>query len=73
MEWIISKEMLVIHQEYLDLWGALVTPTTPTSWDKGHIVRLMEITHGQWMYRNVHMHGTVTGLYTTHRKEELQR
>ena len=41
MEWIISKEMLVIHQEYLDLWGALVTPTTPTSWAKCLIVCLI--------------------------------
>ena len=65
MEGMISKEMLVIHQEYLDLQGAHGTPTTPTSWDKGLIVRLIEITHVQWLYLNVHVHDTVTGLHAT--------
>ena len=37
----ISKEMLVIQQEYLDLRGARGTPTTPASWDEGLIVRLI--------------------------------
>ena len=46
----ISKEMLVIQQEYLDLWVVRGTPTTPKSWDKCLIVRLIEITHGQWLY-----------------------
>ena len=71
MEGIISKEMLVIQQEYLDLRGACGTPTTPTSWDKGLIVRLIEITHGQWLYQNVN--DTVIGLHTMRRKEELQK
>ena len=50
MEGMISKEMLVIQQEYLDLRGARVTPTTPKFWAKGLIVCLTEITHGQWLY-----------------------
>ena len=41
VEGVVSKEMLVIQQEYLDLWGARGTPTTPTSWDKGLIFRLI--------------------------------
>ena len=73
MEGMISKEMLVIHQEHLDMWGAHGTPTTPTSWDKGLIVSLIEITHGQWLYRNVHVHYTVTGLHAMHIKDELQK
>ena len=73
MEGMISKEMLVIQKEYLDLWGSRGTPTTPTSWAKGLIVRLIEITHGQCLYRNVHVHGTVTGFHAMRRKEELQK
>ena len=69
MEGMISKEMIVIHQEYLDLRGACGTPTTSTSWSKGLIVRLIEITHVQWLYLNVHVHDTVTGLHATYRKE----
>ena len=73
MEGMISKDMLVIQQEYLDLRGDHVTPTTPIYWDKGIIVRMIEITHGQWLYQNVHVHDTATGLHATHRKEELQK
>ena len=58
MEGLISKEVLVIQQEYLDLRVACGTPTTPTSWAKVLIVRLIEITHGQWLYQNVHVHDT---------------
>ena len=73
MEGMISKEILVIQREYLDLRGIRGTLTTPTSWGKGLIVRLIEITHGQWLYQNVHVHETVTGLRATHRNEELQK
>ena len=64
---------MVIQKEYLDLRGARGTPTTPTSWDKGTIVRLIEISHGQQLYRNVHVHDTVTGLHETRKEEELQK
>ena len=73
MEEMISKEMLVIQQEYLDLRVARGTSTTPISWAKGNIVCLIEITHAPWLYRNVHVHDTVTELHATHRKEELQK
>ena len=63
----ISKEILVIHQKHLDLWGARGTHTTQTPWAKGLIFRIIDITHGQWLYRNVHGHGTVTGLHATRR------
>ena len=35
LEGMISKEMVVIQQEYQDLRGACGTPETPTSWAKG--------------------------------------
>ena len=73
MEGMIYKEMLVIQQEYLDLRGVRGTPTTPTSWNKFLIVCLIEITHGQWLYQNMHVHDTVTGFHATLRKEELQK
>ena len=64
----ISKEMLVIQQDYLDLRRSRGTPITPISWAKGLIFRLIEITHGQWLYQNLHMHDTVTGFHATCRK-----
>ena len=36
------------------------------------VVRLLKVTHGQWIYRNVHVHGIVSGVHATRRKEELQ-
>ena len=72
MEGMIYKKMLVIQQEYLDMWGARGTPTTPTSWSKGLIFRLIEITHSQWLDQNVHVHDTVTVLHATRINEELQ-
>ena len=65
--------MLVIQQEYLALPGSRGTPTTPISWAKSLIVSLIKITHCQWLYQNVQVHDTVTGLHKTLRKEELQK
>ena len=36
-------------------------------------MKLLEITHGQWLYRNVQVHDAVSGLKAVKRKEELQR
>ena len=32
----------------------------------------MQTTHGQWLYRNVHVHDKVTGTLATKKKEELK-
>ena len=31
------------------------------AWSSGLVTRLLEVTHGQWLYRNVHMHDIFTG------------
>ena len=36
-------------------------------------MKLLEITHGQWLYRNVQVHDAISGLKAVERKEELQR
>ena len=36
------------------------------------IIKLLEITHGQWIYQNIQVHDRVTGLLATTRKEEIQ-
>jgi hypothetical protein len=40
-------------------------------WTSGLITWLLEITHGQWMYRNYIVHDPVLGTLGTARKEEL--
>jgi hypothetical protein len=42
-------------------------------WSSGLITRLLEITHGQWVYRNFIVHDPVLGTIATARKEELIR
>ena len=33
---------------------------------------MIEITHGQWLYRNIQVHDKVTGLKATLQKEDIQ-
>ena len=42
-------------------------------WAKGLVVKLLEITHGKWLYRNVQVHDSVSSWKAVERKEELQR
>ena len=37
------------------------------------MVRLLEVTHGHWLYRNIHVHDTTTGMEARARNEEIQR
>ena len=37
------------------------------------IQRLLEVTHGQWIYRNIQIHDSVAGTQATLRKEAIQR
>ena len=37
------------------------------------VIKLLEATHGQWLYRCIQVHDRVQGTLATQRKEELQR
>ncbi len=41
-------------------------------WAQNLIIKLLEITHGQWIYRYIQVHDRVTGILATTRKEEIQ-
>ena len=69
MEGMISKEMIEIQREHCGLDDIEITAD---QWAQGLITKLIEITHGQWLYRNVHVHDKVTGTLVTERKEELR-
>ena len=69
MEGMISKEMVEIQREFCEV---VETKMTAEQWARGLIIKLLEITHGQWLYRNVHVHDKVTGTLVTERKEELR-
>ena len=68
MEGVILKEMLAIQQRHLTLIGSTWTISV---WAKGLVVKLLETTHGQWLYRNVHVHDAITGTHAVRRKEAI--
>ena len=59
MEGMISSEALVIQAECVDLGGFLLSLD---NWAKGLAIKLLEATHRQWLYRNMLVHDTVSGL-----------
>jgi hypothetical protein len=45
----------------------------PKRWAQGLILKLLEATHGQWIYRNIQIHDSVAGRQATLRKEAIQQ
>ena len=63
MEGMICREMRHIKYEfYHDGQG---TQLSSTRWAKGLILKLLETTHRQWIYRNVQIHDNVAGTEVT--------
>ena len=69
-EGIISKEVLEIQAEFAAVGAGSVTTD---NWAKGLTKKLLEITHGQWLYRNIVVHNVGRGLKAAQRKQELQK
>ncbi len=69
MEGMVCSRMRKIKSLYHFQEG---TRITPERWTKGLILKLLEATHGQWLYRNVQIHDSVAGTQATRRKEEIQ-
>ena len=70
MEGMICQRMRAIQEEYTVTDGSQVTPD---QWASGVVIKLLEATHGQWLYRCIQIHDKVQGTLVTQRKEELQR
>ena len=70
MEGMISKEMIKIQEQFYDIQGGRLRPKV---WASTLVIKLLEVTHGQWLYRNVHVHDSLTGIVATTRKEKLQK
>ncbi len=45
---------------------------TLKSWATGLVIKLMEITPGQWLHCNVVVHDSMSGALVTKREEEIQ-
>jgi hypothetical protein len=70
MEGMISVEVIAIQRRAM---GDDELKLTLEKWGAGLVTRLLETTHGQWLYRNVHVHDMVAGDLASKRKEELRK
>ena len=69
MEGMIHSDFSKIQHSYYLLCGQRKTGKW---WAQQLVIKLLEITHGQWLYRNIQVHDRITSLRITTRKEEIQ-
>ncbi len=70
MEGMVPKEMREIQEMFEAVEG---TTISMTNWATGVIIKLLEVVHGQWLYRCIQIHDKTWGTLATAKKEELQR
>ena len=70
MEGMVSKEAVQIQSEWVDVGGSYLSTE---DWTKGLTVKLLKVTHGQWLYHNMQVHDTVCRSEAAQRKEDLQQ
>ena len=69
MEGMISRKVVAIQKEFAEAGGCNLSPD---NWAKGLVIKFLEATHGQWLYRNVAVHDVVGGSEAVKQKQELQ-
>ena len=69
MEGMMCKEIRAIQISHSSVEGLRCNTAT---WGRDLFTRLLEVTHGQWLYRNTQVHDRISGTLATQRKEELQ-
>ena len=70
MEGMICKEAQQLQEEYRIAYGSW---TTGIQWTEGLIIKLLEATHSQWLYRNIQVHDKIAGLAAKAHKEKIQQ
>ena len=63
-----SSHMVCIQNDYRQWSGE---GPSATVWASQLVIRLLEITHGQWVYRNIQVHDEIKGTICTAEKEQL--
>jgi hypothetical protein len=69
MEGMICRGLRGLQELYTTFKGSNVSGE---QWATGVVIKLLETTHGQWLYRCVQVHDRFSGIQVTQRKEELQ-
>jgi hypothetical protein len=68
MEGMVCRGFRRIQEEYMTMDGSNLASE---QWAVGLITKLLEATHGQWLYQCVQIHDKLNGINVTTRKEEL--
>ncbi len=70
MEGMVPKEMRGIQEMFEAVEGTIISTM---NWATRVIIKLLEVVHGQWLYRCIQIHDKMRGTLATAEKEELQR
>ncbi len=70
MEGMISKQLVCIQADYRAHMGEGIRAM---AWASQLVVWLLEVTHSQWIYRNIQVQDEQQGTIRTQEKEALQR
>ena len=70
MEGMVSTEVLVIQQKCVEVGGCQLSLG---GWARGLVVKLLEVTHEQWLYRNIAVRDLVGGVKAIKRKQDRQK
>jgi hypothetical protein len=70
MEGMLSKKLVRLQAVYRAQTGE---GGNMLSWAKQLVIRLLEVTHGQWIYRNIQVHDETQGTLRMWEKELLQQ
>ncbi len=70
MEGMLSWRLVGLQANHYALTGEGLQPLP---WASQLVIRLLEVTHGQWIYRNIKVHDEAQGMLRTQKKEWLQR
>jgi hypothetical protein len=69
MEGMICHGLRGLQEVYNTVEGS---NNTGEQWAAGVIIKLLETTHGQWLYHSIQVHDRISGIQATQQKEELQ-
>ncbi len=69
MEGMVCQQLREIQATYTSIEGSQVPPE---QWTTGVVIKLLEATHGQWLYCCIQVYDRVQGTLATQCKEELQ-
>jgi hypothetical protein len=70
MEGMISRKLREIQTEYSIIEGSDISPTL---WARGLVIKLLEATQGQWIYRCIQTHDNISVTIATAQKEKIQK